>query len=224
MDIEALNTRLINSGFCHLRFSQLGEDGILLHYFHDKNDGFYVDIGAHHPFRHSNTTCLYELKNWQGINVEPDRPHTEILQQHRPRDINLPCAIGPETGKMEFFEFVDGVFNTVDPARVEQVYRQFGIRPIATRTINVITLDALFGKFLPPGRTIDYLNIDAEGLDVEILRSNDWSRYRPQLISVEDHSLDLGRVEDSATYEFLTKQGYGLHSHCVVTSFYERRE
>ena len=87
-----------------------------------------------------------------------------------------------------------------------------------------IRLETLFREFLPANQVIDYLNIDTEGQDVTILASNDWNKYRPEMVTVEEHGFNFARLNESRCYNFMTTRGYELYSHCVVTSFYRRTQ
>ena len=69
----------------------------------------------------------------------------------------------------------------------------------------------------------DFLNVDVEGYDLEVLESNDWSRWRPSIVAVEDHGISLATPRDSATCRFMSMQDYALRSQCNYTSVYVRR-
>jgi hypothetical protein len=68
---------------------------------------------------------------------------------------------------------------------------------------------------------IDLLNVDAEGLDLEVLESNDWSRWKPKAIIIEDNSFDASRPEKSAVYNFLINKGYRLFGSTGVTMIFK---
>lgn len=74
-------------------YSQNGEDRVLWRYFERQRNGFYVDIGAHHPFRFSNTALFYEA-NWRGINVDAMPNSMKAFNKYRKRDVNLESAVG----------------------------------------------------------------------------------------------------------------------------------
>jgi len=74
-------------------YSQNGEDRALWRYFEGQRDGFYVDIGAHHPFRFSNTYIFYK-SGWRGINVDAMPNSMRAFRRYRKHDINIECAVG----------------------------------------------------------------------------------------------------------------------------------
>ena len=97
-------------------FSQYGEDiilsGILIRdEINLKDGGFYLDVGAHHPVRFSNTKLFYDY-GWNGINIDPNERTSEIFQKARPRDINLEMAIGEKIGEQEFFKYDESALNS----------------------------------------------------------------------------------------------------------------
>ncbi|NBR70655.1 MAG: hypothetical protein EBT75_00930 [Proteobacteria bacterium] len=88
-----------------LCFSQTGEDGILNYLV--PATGFYIDVGAHHPLRYSNTHMLYR-RGWRGINIEPTPGAKKLFDLHRPEDLNLEVAVGRKTAKASFHVFEEG--------------------------------------------------------------------------------------------------------------------
>jgi len=92
-------------------FSQEGEDIILSRLFNDKKNGFYVDVGAHHPFRFSNTYKFYE-KGWSGINIEPNPEDFHLFSKYRNRDININAGVGSNDGTLTYFMFNEPALNT----------------------------------------------------------------------------------------------------------------
>jgi hypothetical protein len=212
--------RLINTGYACLHFGQCGEDAILWHYFADRSNGFYVDVGCHHPYRYSNTALLATYKGWHGINIDLDERAIDAFRLIRPGDTNLNIAIGHEVGEVIATIFEDGAVNSLDSSLTAH---QSTIRDVrGTKTVQVRPLSAILDDFLPSGTAIDFMNVDAEGWDHMVLESNDWMKYRPEFIAVECHGFDLSNPQGHATFRFLTQQGYRLTSHAVITSIYQR--
>ena len=211
---------LINTGEARLHFSQLGEDVVLWHLFESKSDGFYVDVGCHHPYRYSNTALLSTFKSWKGINIDLDERSINAFRAIRPNDANVNVAIGLEEGEAVATIFEDGAVNSLDP---DVAAHQSTIRPGASnRTISVRPLAAVLKENLPENQTIDFMNIDAEGWDHLVLQSNNWDLYRPEIIAVESHGFDLNNPKSNQTFQYLIDRGYSLMSHVVVTSIYRR--
>jgi len=163
-------------------FSQFGEDRFLLRHFADCPPGFYVDVGAYHPFYCSNTHLLYR-RGWHGINLEPDSEAFALFGRHRSRDINLPIAVCDTNGIATFAR--SGSFaGIVDD---KHLWNDMSGERITVRTSR---LDALLAEYVPAGTQVDLLDVDCEGHDLDVLRSNDWERFRPSVVLAEAHGQD----------------------------------
>ncbi len=170
-------------------FSQFGEDVALEMFLGNKRNGFYVDVGAFHPVALSNTYDLYARLNWRGINVEPNSENIDLFKKLRPRDINVNAAIGSAEGYCNYYRFETATFNTISQTQADQLKKQ-GL-PCVAQKIRVLPLAKMLAERLPAGQDIDLMSIDCEGNDMEVLASNDWNKYRPQLVLVEDHSEEM---------------------------------
>jgi FkbM family methyltransferase len=166
-------------------FSGAGEDMILRHLIGvDRRNGFYVDVGAFHPYSASNTYHFY-LKGWSGINIEARPGSRRLFQRFRPRDINIEAAVGSVEGSADFYVIDE---KSTMNSRSESFLRALGMWDrVTTRVVvQVRRLAAILDEWLPAGRHIDFLNVDTEGSDLDVLRSNDWQRYRPTYVVVEE--------------------------------------
>lgn len=184
--------------------------------------GVYVDVGAYHPTALSNTALLYEA-GWRGINVEPNPAMYEFLTAARPDDVTLRQAVGTPRRTADLLFFGDWASsNTLDSEFAEMISSEQDVpieRAIATE---VVPLAAVLDEHLGD-RSVDFLTVDVEGMDVEVLESNDWGRFRPTVVAVEDLDLQLADPHQSAAFRLLTAEGYRLVSHAVKTSFYLER-
>lgn len=175
-------------------FSSAGEDMILRHIIgSDKRDGFFVDVGAYHPTLFSNTYFFY-LNGWRGINIEARPDSKPLFDRVRPRDINLELGISAKRGELTYY-FID------NDSTMNSFSREFldhlGILSEVKREIPVpvIPLHEALEHHLPKDQFIDFMNVDIEGHDLEALQSNDWQRFRPKFVVVEDKSIDPGKSE-----------------------------
>lgn len=195
----------------HIFFSQEGEDIILERLFGGQKEGFYVDIGAHHPFRFSNTYAFYK-KGWRGINIEPNSELIRFFDRYRKRDINLCMAIASQPTKMMYFSFKEPALNTLDSETAEKRQRE-GEELVGKREIDCLPLANILEEYLPKGQTIDFMSIDCEGMDLEVLKSNDWEKYKPKIIVVEIiPPTHIEKVIISPVYRYLVELGYVLFS------------
>jgi len=199
-------------------FSQFGEDVVLWHYLQHVKGGFYVDVGAHDPYRFSNTYLLYKYRGWSGINIDLDERSVRAFAGSRPTDTNLQIGVSDYVGALSATRFADGAINSADSQMLARHGKQ---KVLGVSEIAVTTLAAVLGTHIPPDRQcVDLLSIDVEGLDLAVLSGNDWARFRPRYIAVEDHKMNLAKAEQSEIFQFLDAKGYRLKSHLVVTSIY----
>lgn len=189
-------------------FSQKGEDLVIDKILQHKSRGFYVDIGAHHPTRLSNTYRFYK-KGWAGINIEPNPTMHNLLLRKRPRDINLNVGVSNKTGYMQFYEFRESAMSTFSKRSLKR-YRSLGYILKKTHKIEVDTLSNTFTKHNI--KNVDFMSIDTEGGEMKILKSNDWKRFRPTILCIEtaEHNIVLNQDDNlkQKISKFLIKQGY----------------
>jgi len=200
-----------------ISFSQSGEDMVIRSLNRWKKEGFFVDIGAHHPIRFSNTFYFY-LEGWTGINVDPIPGIMDLFNEIRPRDINLEIAVGKE-GVSEFYQFEEGAYNTFDKKIAENMTLNRISPLVKVHQLKKIPLDLILEKYLPAGKTIDLLTVDAEGLDVEILETNNWKKFRPHYICAECHTTDESRPMNPRN--ILEQNGYSLIAQTQFSSIYQ---
>lgn len=166
--------------------------------------GFYVDIGAHHPMRFSNTRYFYEL-GWNGICVDPLPCAAKLFAQWRPRDIFLQAGVAAVEGELTYYMFDEPALNSFSG----EVADKHVNRLRSKQNVKVLPLSRIIGEYLPTGREIDFLSVDVEGLDFEVLRSNDWAHYRPRIVLVEDTTAStLADVEHLTVTKFMKQQDY----------------
>jgi hypothetical protein len=209
-----------------LSFSQDGED-IVLHSLFETIPPvarFYVDVGAYHPKRFSNTYFFYR-QGWRGINIDAMPGSMKVFEQDRPRDINLETAISAIPQILTYHMFREPCLNTLDDEvasnRCKSVSNPL-YQPIGTSRIKTSTLTEILEQNLPPGQRVGFLNVDAEGLDLDILRSLDFMKYPPQYILVE-HKLLIGskeKNEESEIVDFLSRKGYQIVGRTYRTSIF----
>jgi FkbM family methyltransferase len=178
-------------------YSQNFEDVMLWRALKNVNDGFYIDVGAAWPDTDSVTKLFYD-QGWSGINIEPTPDFYARLCEQRPRDINLRIAVCDQDGERNLNLFSDSGLSTLDQVVAkEHVKNNFECISIRVTTA---TLSSLFQRYLPKQQEIHFLKIDIEGLEAEVLASNDWSLYRPWIVVVES-TLPMSQVECHHTWE-----------------------
>ncbi|MFN2202562.1 MAG: FkbM family methyltransferase, partial [Caldilineaceae bacterium] len=157
----------------------------------DKQDGFYVDVGAYQPKRFSNTYHFYQ-RGWRGINIDATPGAMSLFNKQRSRDTNLEIAVSSEPQNLTFYMFNEPAVNTFDSDLAEERRQPGKYVMVGQVTIATRRLDDILDEYLPPGQQIDILAIDVEGYDMQVLLSNDWKRYRPSLVLIEDAYIKSG--------------------------------
>jgi len=184
-----------------------GEDCIIDNLLGHPANGFYIDVGAHSPNHGTITKYFYE-KGWNGINIEPQRNYFNQLNLARQRDINLNVAVGSENGTLKLW-LGDGLSTFVEK------YAHTDWEQIE---VPVVTLKEICDTHVGD-RTIDFLKIDVEGWEREVILGADWERYRPRVLCIEATipmtTIDIySEWEDillNAKYEFVQKDSYNRY-------------
>ena len=162
-------------------YAQNHEDVLLARLFPPGIKGFFIDVGAMDPVLHS-VTKLFSDRGWQGINVEPAAAHFERLQAGRPRDTNLNVGLSDHEGTLTLFESDPSSGWSTFSADQAAHHRDSGLT-LVERTVPVMTLAQVCQKYVTD--TIDFMSIDVEGHERQVLAGGDWRTWRPRVVLVE---------------------------------------
>ena len=201
-------------------WSQEGEDLILNRIFEYKKKGFYIDVGSHHPKRFSNTYLLYR-RGWNGINIDAMPGSMENFRRYRPRDINIEAGIAETEGFLRYYIFNEPALNgfSKDLSLLRDSQNN-NYRILNTLLVPVSPLSKLLKKYLRTGHKIDFLSVDVEGFDLEVLKSNDWTSYRPHYVLVEILSSESKNLYKDTTFLFMQENEYIFYAKCMNTVFF----
>lgn len=211
-------------------FAAYGEDAFLQGYFRQKlhlssptemhlseylraacAPGFYVDVGAHHPTLYSNTLWFYQ-RDWRGINIDAAPGSIKAFDRARSRDINLELLISDREDEIEFMHWETArSVNTVTPEHARRFAGLIGAEPKRT-TMRASRLETVLSDHLPAEQTIDFMTVDVEGHDLQVLMSNDWNRFRPELVLVESHQFDITKPLENPVYVYMLSVGYEAYA------------
>lgn len=171
-----------------ISYAQNAEDVVLERLFHGQGHGFYVDAGAAHPVKDSVTHFFSQL-GWRGLNVEPVPSSFDRLQLARDRDVNVNCALGAEPGAASFYVVQSpgggqDMADHMSTLRLEEAEerRREGWDFHAVN-VDVRRLEDLLAE--QAVETIDFVKIDVEGSEGEVVSSVDWTHWSPRVIVVE---------------------------------------
>lgn len=192
-------------------YSMDKEDLVVQEYFKNKTYGFYVDVGCYHPLQRNNTMLLY-LKGWRGINIDISDFSIKLFKFLRPEDLNLNLAISNLEGEIDmFFQKKLSQLSTIKEKHAKIAFQgTIHNKKILSRRLNSILEESKYR-----GKRINFLNIDVEGSDFEVLQSLDFNKYSPELICIEVIEKEL---EKSDVFNFLYNKKYkktwsGVFSH-----------
>jgi hypothetical protein len=184
-----------------IHFGNYGED-LILHRLFDRTyrNGVYVDLGAYHPFRFSNTAYFY-LKGWSGINVDANEISVGLFRRARKNDINIFAAVVSNNYPEKTIKFgrsgvnIDAIGSVVSAQNFRNI-----------QSVPAITIDEILSKLPTP--KIDFLNIDLEGMDEQIVSEFDFHKYKPQVICIEVYGDNIIDVTSSKTALVLAANKY----------------
>lgn len=213
-ELEALPALLSAGRDATWAYSWEGEDILAWKILHDQlgvGTGFYVDVGAHHPSYLSNTFLFYQ-RGWRGINIDAMPGSMEPFRIVRPEDLNLEIGIAREASTKVLVQFDDPSLNGF--LSEDQILSQTGrgCTVLHRSIVECVPLTTILDRY-EVASNFDLLNIDVEGLELEVLSSIDFTRYRPKLIIGE--ALGCNCVEDalaSPIARVMKTKGYKLFS------------
>jgi FkbM family methyltransferase len=165
-----------------ISYAQRFEDLYVQRCFAEQPRGFYIDIGAGHPV-FDNMSFAFYLQGWRGITVEPNPWLARLSRAVRPRDASHQALVGSAPGEATFYlvrEFHG--LSTMIESHARAAQTEFGKSSDAI-TVPVTTLAELCRRHAP--ESIDFLKVDVEGAEKEVLFGADWTRHRPKVVLVE---------------------------------------
>lgn len=205
--------------FVKKSYAQEGEDLILARIFGRKKNGFFVDVGAFHPKRFSNTYFFYK-HGWRGINIEANPKSIKLFHKIRKRDINLNIPVSDKPDVLKYYMFNEPALNGFSKELSTQRNGQGNYVILNELELKTQRLDEILAEHLPQNQTIDFMSIDVEGFDYQVLISNNWNKFRPSILLVEALDFDIEKPELSKTHVFLKENNYSLYAKAVNTIIY----
>ena len=203
------NITVFPESIIFISYAQFLEDLILLCFFYDIKNGFYIDVGANSPNEYSVTKYFY-YQGWNGINIEPLEKEYDSLVKERPRDINLNILAGNETGNKTFY-----MHETLS------TYKKNLSKPnYIPKNVEIDTMTNICRKYIPKDKKIDFCKIDVEGAEKDVLLGYDFENYRPKVLCIESISV-LDKSPIQSTFEYiLFKNDYSFAYEYKSNRFY----
>jgi FkbM family methyltransferase len=194
-----------------ISFARNAEDVVLERVFADVDEGFYIDVGASHPVDDSVTFHFYE-RGWRGVNTDPDPDHFELLVAARTRDVNLEVAVGSGEEPVSFGSSSVREQSIIDPALAAA---RGNARQIEAPQVS---LARIFDDYAA-AQNVEFLRVEAQGSEAEVLESADWTRHRPIVVVLESGRATLGDWEPALLFA-----GYAFALFDGLNRFYCRVE
>ena len=192
-------------------YSMDGEDLAINKFVEKKKNGFYVDVGAHHPIQRNNTHILFK-KGWEGINIDINEFSIDLFNYLRPKDLNLQIAVSNKNGEITFYSQKNfSQLNTTDKDIAKEHFQNnFRTKVIKCKTIQNILDNSKYNN-----KKIDFLNIDVEGAEMQVLSTLNFELHNPTLICIEIlgyRSMDSKsreiEIQKNEIYQFLSAKKY----------------
>jgi FkbM family methyltransferase len=196
----------------NVSFSRTGDDLQLMKLINNANPGVYVDIGSWHPIKASNTYYFY-LRNWRGICIDPNPDLSSTYKKLRPKDTFVNAGIGNSKEELDYFIFQESSMNTFSQDFINTNHLQSKI--IKQLKVPMFSLKEVLDANLKNTDRLDFFDIDVEGFDLEVLKTNDWQKYRPKVIMVES-GVNIKNDITSEIVSYLETKDYKLIGKTII--------
>ena len=196
----------------NLHYAEFAEDVMVNRILKKIKKGFYVDIGAYHPYKGSLTYNLYNRK-WKGINLDISKSSIDLFNIARPSDININCAVSEFNGETFYYE--NSPINQQN-SLIPQDENQKKIKIQSYKLSEILKMQNI--------NSVDYINIDTEGNELEVLMGIDFSKINPTLFTIEDNSFDLNNEIKKKKIIYLKEKNYELINIIGVTMFFVKKD
>ncbi|WP_415314766.1 FkbM family methyltransferase [Candidatus Pelagibacter sp. Uisw_137] len=207
-------------------YSLFQEDLFIKKYFKKKTKGFYIDVGCYHPLDGNNTHLLH-TKGWNGINFDINLYSIKLFNFLRKKDINIHSGISKKKDKLTMYYRKEiNMLNTLDK-RIAKIHFRNGFKK---RNVQVNTLNYFISKYFKKLEKIDFLNIDVEGGELNVLKSLNFNDYKPQLVCIEIHNsknmydTNYDYLKANNIYKFLINKKYKVVWHKKYSFIFERKK
>jgi FkbM family methyltransferase len=191
-------------------YSNWGIDMMADFFFRNKKEGTYIDVGCHHPLINNNTYPLYK-RGWKGINIDIDYGAIDSFNFLRSKDTNIKIAVSDTTGEAELFFYHNrAAKNTLSK---EKGFDSKEIQKIKTSTLNKVIENSIYKD-----KKINFISIDVEGYELNVLKGFDFKKYKPDLVVLEliqegmteFFHQNIENIQNSEVYLYMIKHDYKL--------------
>lgn len=163
---------------------------LVVDYIFKKNNGIYIDVGCNHPV-YKNNTYLLNQKGWVGINIDIDKKSIELFNLFRKKDLNINLAISSKKTILEYINFHEkSPINKIKTSENQNLHSSENVKKIKSDT-----LDSIIEKSPFKNKKIDFVSIDVEGHEIEVIKGFNLKKYKPSIIVIEYLDTSLKKIE-----------------------------
>lgn len=188
-------------------FSQAAEDMVLMHLFADKENGTFVDVGAYDPIRMSNTYYFYATRGWRGINLDANKYSIEKFKKERPEDQSFNYGVGQTEEIKEFYIF-DSAREGYENSMNSFLGEKYDKTPKEKIEVPIKPLAKILEENYKGSGSIDFLSVDVEGMELEVLKSNDWDKFRAKVLVIECLDTFVRNSSVQEIMDYIESKGY----------------
>lgn len=207
-------------------YSQCGEDLIIEHIMNSLKieKPKYIDIGAHHPFYLSNTALFY-LKGSTGINIEPDPYLFKEFKKYRKRDLNLNIGVHSHEDELDFYIMSARTLNTFSESEAQRYAKEYGYKIKSIEKVKVDNTSNIIFNYCN-GNFPDILSLDVEGIELDILKSIDYSKNYPVVVCCETLSFSNrgDGIKNTDIINFLKSVGYVVYADTYINTIFVKKD
>ncbi len=193
-----------------------GMDLLINYLYKNKFNGVYIDVGCNHPIVGNNTFLLYQ-KGWSGINIDLDSHIIGMFNYFRPTDYNVNSAVSNLEEEADLFFYHErSAINTIN----KEVHNSRKQKAKEVKRILSTTLDSVIKDSPYCNKKINFISIDVEGNELNVLKGFNLKKYYPEVIVIEYldlkmkklefHNQDINRIINSEIYKYLKNYNYHL--------------
>ncbi len=211
--------RMLNP-YGNIFFGFNAEDQVIQTLLRHPKNGFYVDVGCNHPIRFSNTFIFY-MRGWKGLTIDANSELIDLHKKIRPKDISVCCAVSDSEKMVVFTKFKDHSISSISEEYVKEVENAVPI--VSEENMKTKTLNSILREHNAPNE-FDFLSIDVEGYDFEVLSSINLTQYKPRLIVIEMRKFCFENLRSNNICSYLEKNGYKLIAYYIINGFFIRQD
>jgi FkbM family methyltransferase len=206
--------------YANIFFGISAEDQVIDTLLKHPKRGYYVDVGCNQPIRFSNTFNFY-LRGWKGLTIDANPELIALQKKIRPKDNSVCCVVSDSEKEVIFTKFHDNNLSSISPGFTAAIEKSVAI--ISKESVKTKTLNSIFLENNVPNE-FEFLSIDVEGHDFEVLRGIDLTKYSPSLIIIEMIDFSFINYRTNKIVKYLKDKDFQMVGYYSVNGFFLRKD